>query len=121
MKKIKGETVTRISTTQDKFETVDGKIFYDKKDAIIHEDELKVIEMIIKKYKIKNIDPYIYGINVNNDYTIKSLYIENLEEDTLNDLRIYYPYLNTYSGWINEIKLGINIILTEEYDSCSIG
>ena len=76
---INGTIQTITSISKDTFETEDGKIFYDKKDAIIHEDELKVIEMIIKKYKIKNIDPYIYGINVNNDYTIKSLYIENLE------------------------------------------
>ena len=121
MKIIKGITKTVIATTKDQFETEDGQIFSNEKDAIIHEDELKIKNTFIEKYKVRDIDQYNYGIDADSDCTVTSIYIENLEEETINDLKIFYPYLKTYDNWIKNIKTGINIIIIEESDSCFIG
>ena len=121
MKKIDGIIQTIVSKTSDTFETEDGRIFYNEEDAIKYETNLKMKNSFIKKYKVKDIDKCYYGINADLDSTVISIYIEKIDNETLNDLRAYYPYLKTYNNWIEDIKIGINIIIVELSDSCSIG
>jgi len=122
MKIIKGVVHTITTRTQDKFESEDGTIFHSEEAALKYESNLKIKSILIEKYKIKDIeDPDIYGINANGDYTVRSIFISDLSEETLNDLKSLLPYIEyDRCRLLKDFKLGVNIIIEDRYETCGL-
>jgi hypothetical protein len=103
------------------FETIDGKKFKSEKEATEYEEIIIKKRTLEEKYKIKNIIIDDYGVDYNDNLTSSKLcYIENLNDETINDLICIYPYLG-YEGlmilMIKKIKIGWNFFIETEYDS----
>jgi hypothetical protein len=101
--------------------TEDGHKFRTVEEAKKHEELLERVKEFNEKYKVKEIDPDDYGINSSNCISSVALYIEELNEETIQDLTSKYPYLKESERLLERIKTGWNIIIEEEYDSNCIG
>ncbi len=100
------------------FETIDGRKFNDKKEALKHEEAVIKRRDTESKYKTLKIDAYDYGIDYHDSLTSsKMLYIDKLDDETKQDLISLYPYLEYSRSRINDVKLGWNIFIETEYDS----
>jgi len=120
MKIIKEKTFTYVKKEieVDMYETEDGKKYRNESDAIKHEKNLNNKKIFIEKYKVRDIYPSDYGIDYYNVVDSKILYIEELNDDTKNDLMKFYPYLEYHKSKFNDIKSGWSIFIEEEHDSC---
>ena len=104
------------------FETIDGRKFHKKEEAIKHEEAVLRRREVESKYKSKDINVYDYGIDYNDSLSTSSLlYVEKLDEETIKDLTFLYPYLEYSKSKMNDIKPGWNFFIETEYDSCSLG
>ena len=100
------------------FETIDGRKFSNKKEAIKHEEAVLKRRAAESKYKTIDINVYDYGIDYHDSLTSsKMLYIDKLDDETKQDLISLYPYLGYNKSKINDVKLGWNIFIETEYDS----
>lgn len=104
------------------FETIDGKKFSNEKEAIEHEEKLNKRKILEDKYKMKSIDTDEYGLEYSDSLlSSKLLYIEELNDETKNDLIQLYPYLKYDRRRIDNVKIGWNFFIESEYDSNSLG
>lgn len=123
MKKIKETKQVYVAKNQEieMFETIDGKKFKSEKEATDHEEIILKRKILEEKYKIRSIDTDDYGINYHDSLnTSKLLYIEELNDETKNDLMSLYPYLKYEGSMINKIKIGWNFFIETEYDPNTI-
>lgn len=104
------------------YETIDGKKFSSEKEAIEYEENYLKRKSIEDRYKMRKIDTDDYGIYYSDNLLSSKLYyLEDLNDDTKNDLIWLYPYLNYQRQIINEIKRGWNFFIETEYDSNGLG
>jgi len=124
MKKVKEKQTYSVlqEKTVEKYETEDGQKFISEEEAFKHEKELEKIKVLTEKYKIKTVDAEEFGVYEYSDITsCKLVYIEELNDETKEDLIYLYKYLEYSKKKLYEIKLGWNFFIETEYETCSYG
>lgn len=104
------------------FETIDGKKFRDKNEAIKHEEAVIKRGELESKFKTKSLIASDYGV----DYpeyqsSSKLLYIDELNDDVKKDLTTLYPYMAYSRTKMDSVKIGWNFFIETEYDSNGLG
>lgn len=124
MKTYKEKTTTYVpkEIEVDIWETADGRKFRNENEATKHEEYLNKMNAIRDKYKCRDIDTSDYGISVSSmgwETSARMMYIETLDDETISDLKVLYPYLKDHLLSLKDIKPGWNVFVESEYDSNS--
>jgi len=118
------ETRTIVKTIEENvemtvYETKDGMVFDNEKEALEHEDELEFLSYFNEKYKIKVIEPFEYGLNYGQTIYCHLVYIKKLSDETINDFIRFYELkdhpddiIKLVTGWsfiamISDVNLWI--------------
>jgi len=105
----------------EKFQTEDGRKFNTEKEALSHEENLNKKKFLESKYKIKSVDEYDYGLDYNDVQSCKLIYIEEMNDETKEDLSWLYPYLKYEPLTLENFKNGWNFFTETQYDSNCYG
>lgn len=123
MKKVKitEQIYVQQPVERDKFETDDGKLFTSEADAVKHEKDYHFRKNFEEKYRVKEIDAEDYGIEPYMGVLAKIMFIKEINDETIEDLKNYYEYLKSDKSPLRNLKEGWNIFSVEEWDSCGLG
>jgi hypothetical protein len=89
--------------------TKDGMIFDIEESALKHEKDLEFLSYFNDKYKLKNIEPSDYGLDIRNPIFCHFVYIEKITDSIIDDFVNFYS-LKDHPDDIQKLKEGWSFI-----------
>jgi hypothetical protein len=91
------------------FISTDGTIFDIEEDCLKHDEQLEFLSYFEKKYRLKNIDPQEYGINVGHTVYCHLVYVKKINDKNIDEFIRYYK-LKDHPDDIIKIKEGWSFV-----------
>jgi hypothetical protein len=89
--------------------TKDGTFFDVEEDALKHEKDLEFLSLFNEKYKLMNVEPNEYGLDIRNPIFCHFVYINKINEEVIEDFVNFYS-LKDHPNDIQKLKEGWSFI-----------
>jgi hypothetical protein len=87
----------------------DGTIFDTEGEALRHENDIDFLTYFNEEYKLKNIDPFEYGLNFGHTTYCHLVYVKKINDKVIDDFIRFYE-LNDHPDDIIKLKEGWSFV-----------
>lgn len=89
--------------------TKDGMIFDIEEEALKHEKNLEFLSLFNDRYRLSNVEPSDYGLDIRNPIFCHFVYIEKINDSVIDDFVNFYS-LKDHPGDIQKLREGWSFI-----------